>query len=420
MCNFVPGQVVAIGPISVLSEIRDELPGRLGAVTPLVTEQGEIDFNSELSRLGSVVLKTDPGLELYAISRLSARLAGAIERNDAVVDVNQILPLSGPEAISTPSLRLSPHAEREAGAVRQLLRATLSPQATPRKVAVLDSGLSADFTAHREVRYYDYSTGGRLRRDVDAADPVGHGTRVASILDQILPSEVELCVGRLPSDPGGLTALTIAQAIGDMVARETPDVLNLSVALRNDWFLCPHCRQRVPAPTLLSSLLPLVIRLAGRTTSSTLTVMAAGNTGQTPNSRWLTEDVETLMFAVAENRNRERTRYSSAPEGPRGDLFSAGAFGGDDPDDPGAQGVFADGSHGTSFAAPFVSAVALLTKTFRSPMTLGFPTRIGMFTREIIEAARDGRYPRMRAQDAQPDANQAIHPTGVPAAELRR
>lgn len=402
MCSFVPGQVVAIGPVSILSEVRGDLPGRLGAVTPLLTEQGELNFNSEVSRLGSVVLKTDPGLELYGISRLSARLAGAIEQKVAVVDVNQILPLSAPESTPSPSLRLSPHGEREAGAVRQLLRSTLSPQPTPRKVAILDSGLAADFSAHRELHYYDYSTGGRLRRDVEAADPLGHGTRVASILDQILPLEVELCVGRLPSDPGGLTALTIAQAMGDIVAREVPDVLNLSVALRNDWFVCPHCRQRVPAPTLISSLLPLVIRLAGKSASSTMTVMAAGNTGQAPNSRWLTEDVETLVFAIAENRNRERARYSSAPEGPRGDLFSAGAFGGDDPDEPGAQGVFADGAHGTSFAAPFVSAVALLTKDFRGPMAHGIPTRIGTFTREIIEAARDGRYPRVRAQDVAP------------------
>lgn len=402
MCSFVPGQVVAIGPMSVLSEVGGNLPGRLGAATPLLTELGALDFNSELSQLGSVILKTDPGLELYAISRLSARLAEAIEKKVAVVDVNQLLPLSAPETAPGHSLRLSPHGEREAGAVRQLLRSTLSPQPTPRKVAILDSGLSADFSAHRELRYYDYSTGGRLKRDVEAADPIGHGTRVASILDRILPSEVELCVGRLPSDPGGLTALTIAQAMGDIVAREAPDVMNLSVALRNDWFLCPHCRQRVPAPTLISSILPLVIRLAGRSTANTMTVMAAGNTGQAPNSRWLTEDVETLMFAVAENRNGERTRYSSSPEGPRGDLFSAGAFGGDDPDEPGAQGVFADGTHGTSFAAPFVSAVALLTKDFRAPMTHGFPTRIGSFTREVIEAARDGRYPRIRAQDVTP------------------
>ncbi|WP_423222095.1 S8/S53 family peptidase [Ideonella lacteola] len=399
MCSFVPGQVVAIGPMSVLSEIRGELPGRLESVTPLLTEQGDLDFSSELSRLGSVVLKTDPGLEPFAISRLSARLAAAIEQKVAVVDVNQVLPLSASESLPSPSLRLSPHAEREAAAVRQLLRSALSAQPTPRKVAILDSGLCADYSAHRELRYYDYSTGGRLRRDVEAADPLGHGTRVASILDRILPSDVELCVGRLPSDPGGLTALAIAQAMGDIVSREVPDVLNLSVALRNDWFLCPQCRQRIPAPTLISSLLPLVIRLAGKSTASTLTVMAAGNTGQAPNSRWLTEDVETLMFATAENRSRDRARYSSAPEGPRSDLFSAGAFGGDDPDEPGAQGVFSDGTYGTSFAAPFVSAVALLTKGFIAPITHGVPTRIGTFTREIIEAARDGRYPRIRAQD---------------------
>lgn len=402
MCNFVPGQVVAIGPVSVLTEIRGDLPGRLGAVTPLLTEQGDLNFDSELSRLGSVVLKTDPGLEPYAISRLSARISNAIEQKVAVVDVNQLLPLSAPDSTPSTSLRLSPHGEREAAAVRQLLRSTLSPKATPRKVAILDSGLSSDFAAHRELRYYDYSNGGRLRRDAEAVDPLGHGTRVTSILDRILPSEVELCVGRLPSDAAALTALTIAQAMGDIVVRETPDVLNLSVALRNDWFLCPHCRQRVQAPTLISSLLPLVIRLAGKSLGNTVTVMSAGNSGQVPNSRWLTEDVETLMFAVAENRNHERARYSSAPEGPRGDLFSAGAFGGDDPDEPGAQGVFADGTHGTSFAAPFVSAVALLTKDFRAPMTHGIPTRIGTFTREIIEAAREGRYPRMRAQDVAP------------------
>jgi hypothetical protein len=161
--------------MSALAEIRGDLPGKLGTATPLVSEEGNVDFNSELSRLGSVVLRTDPGLELYAVSRLSARLARAIEFNDAVVDVNQILPLSTPESVSNSSLRLSPHGEREAAAVRQLLRATLSPQPTPRKVAVLDSGISSDFSAHRELRYYDYSNGGKLRRDAEATDRLGMG-----------------------------------------------------------------------------------------------------------------------------------------------------------------------------------------------------------------------------------------------------
>ena len=195
-------------------------------------------------------------------------------------------------------------------------------------------------------------------------------------------------MGRLPSDAGALTALTVAQALGDIIAREQPEVVNLSVSPRNDWFVCPVCKRPVVAPTFLSTFLPLVVRLGGKTTRSTVTVMAAGNTGQIPNSRWLTEDVETLLFAVAENRKRERTRYSGSPEGPRGDLFSARAFGGDDPEDPDAQGVFADGTHGTSFAAPFVSAVALVAK--HSPH--GPRTGLGELSRRAIERAREGHF----------------------------
>jgi subtilisin family serine protease len=402
MCSFVPGQIVAVGPLSVLSQIEGNLPGQLGRVTRLLTDGINVDFDSDLAQLSSVVLKTDPGLELYAISRLSARLAGAIEQNAAVVDVNHILPLSAPESTTSHSLRLSPHGEREASAVRHLLRLGLNSLSPPRKVAILDSGLSASFYAHRALRYYDYAAGGRLTRDTEAMDPLGHGTRVVSILDQILPPEVDLCVGRLPSDSGGLTALTIAQAMGDIVARETPDVLNLSVAMRNDSFVCPHCRQRVPAPTLISSLLPLVIRLAGKSAGSTVTVMAAGNTGQQSNSRYLTEDVETLIFAVAENRKQERARYSSSPEGPRADLYSASAFGGDDPDEPDAQGVFADGTHGTSFAAPFVSATALLTKQLTSLPSPSTNTEIGILTKHLIELARDRRLSRLRMKDVVP------------------
>lgn len=404
MCNFVPGQVIAIGPCSVLAEIGDGLPGQLGPVVPLLSQEDGVDVNSQLAGLGSVVLKTDPGIELYALSRLSARLSASIEKSEAAVDVNHILPLAAPESFAAASLRLSPHAEREASIVRQLLRTALPPRPGPRRIAVLDSGLAADYIAHRELRYFDYSSGGRLRRDAELSDPLGHGTRVVSILDQVLPSEVSVSVGRLPSTPGSLTALTVVQALGDIIAREMPDVVNLSVCLRNDWFLCPHCKQRVPAPTFLSSLLPLVIRLGGRSASSTLTVMAAGNSGQAPNSRWLTEDVDTLLFAVAENRRRERTLYSSAPDGPHGDLCSVGAFGGDDPGDPEAQGVFIDGAHGTSFAAPFVSAVALLTKSFHDPLLYGIRSRVGLFTREVIEAAREGHFLRLRSEERPADA----------------
>lgn len=401
MCNFVPGQAVALGPISSLHEMGEGLPGQLGPVIPLLSEGTDAGPQSDLGRLGTVTLRTEPGLELLGVSRMSARLAALVEKKEAVVDVNHLLPLAAESPIRQDSLRLSPFAEREAAAIRHMLRSALPPTPVPPKVAVLDSGLSSGYSAHRPLTYLDYSNGGRLRRDSREEDPLGHGTRVVSILDRILPMEVQLTVGRLPAESANLTALTVAQALGDLVAREAPDVVNLSVALRNDWFVCPHCRQRVPAPTFISSLLPLVVRLAGRSPQNTVTVMAAGNTGQAPNSRYLTEDVETLLFAVAENRRRERARYSSTPEGPRADLFTASAFGGDDPDEPEAQGVFSDGTHGTSFAAPFVSATALLTKRFQAQPTHGVPTRIGLFTQEVIERAREGQFLRMRP--ASPD-----------------
>jgi hypothetical protein len=395
MCTFVPGEVIAIAPIYALNEIGDGLPGVRSLVRPLVSEEGGLPFNSELAQLGTLMVRTDPGSELYALSRVSARLAGAIEKKEAIVDLNHVLPLSAPDQAPRLPLRMTPHAEREVAGIRRILRSALPAAPTPRRIAVLDSGLAPEYVAHRELRYLDYSDGGRLRLNSAPVDPLGHGTRVVTILDQILPAEVELSIGRLPSDPGSLTALTVAHAFGDIVARERPQVVNLSISPRSDWFVCPSCRKRVPAPTFLSNFLPLVIRMGGRSTENTVTVMAAGNTGQLPNSRWLTQDVNTLLFAVAENQRGDRTRYSSAPEGPYADLYSAGAFGGDDPDDANAQGVFSDGTHGTSFAAPFVSAVALLSKDFHGPMVQGFPTHIGAFTRQLIDGARNGQSLRL-------------------------
>lgn len=393
MCNFVPGEVIAIGPVNALQQIGEGLPGIRSAVRPIISEIGNFPQVSPLIGIGSLTLKTDPGVELYAASRMSARLAGVIEHGDAIVDLNHMLPLSSPESITDLSFRLSAHAEREAASIRRVLREALTPVTDgrhPRRVGVLDSGLLSTYTPHRDVHYFDYSAAGQLTLDATYDDPLGHGTRVVSILDQILPPDVELSVGRLPSQSGSLTALTLAHAFGDLVAREAPEVVNVSVSPRNDWFICPSCRQRVNAPTFLSGFLPLLIRLGGKNIERTVTVMAAGNTGQIPNSRWLSEDIETLLFAVGENRSGNRARYSSAPDGPLADLFSAGAFGGDDPDEKDSEGVFMDGGHGTSYAAPFISAAALLSKQFPAPPLHGFPTRIGQFTRNLIETARSG------------------------------
>jgi hypothetical protein len=133
--------------------------------------------------------------------------------------------------------------------------------------------------------------------------------------------------------------------------------------------------------------------------------MASGNAGQIPNSRWLTEDVETLLFAVAENRKGERTKYSGAPEGPQADLFSASAFGGDDPDDEDAQGVFRDGPHtyGTSFAAPFLSAVVLVTKQFNRQFITGMPSQLGSHTRHLMAHIREGGGLQFRSKSVDGD-----------------
>lgn len=389
MCNFVPGEVVAIGPRWALQETRGELPGQLGTFVPLLSEPvPPAAANSELAQFGSLTLRTEPGMELLGLSRMSARLNVAIEKREAAVDLNHILPLSTNAEWSPGALRLSPHADREARDIRELLRSFGPAAMQGTRIAVLDSGLDGAYHAHRELNYLDYSRRGELQQGAPRSDPAGHGTRVVSLFDRILPREVQLSVGRLPAEGNKLTALTIAHALGDIVARENPQAVNLSIAVRNDAAACPNCGQRIAAATFHSALLPLVIRLCGRNPHSTLTVMAAGNSGQVPNSRWLTDDMHSLLFAVAENRHRQRARYSSAPEGPEADVVSAAAFGGDDPDEPGAQGVFADGTHGTSFAAPFVTATALATRHMYSPP--GHEEQIGALTRRVIDAARSG------------------------------
>jgi hypothetical protein len=385
MCRFVPGQAIAIGPLTELNELNHGLPGEV-EVQPLVT--GEL--NHDMAKIGRALLRTQPGLEVFAVSQMSARLSSAIKRKAALVDLNHILPYGMGEPLSEVRARLSPHAQKEAHIVRNILRRSLPRGRRRMHVAILDSGLTPEYSAHRSVEYFDYSRGGRYSANEARADPLGHGTKVVKILDDILPPEIELVVGRLPSDENALTTLTAAHALGDLIARTTPEVVNLSFTIRTDVFFCRVCREQIPAPALLNSLLSLVIRVGGRSAEKTVTVMASGNTGQIPNSRWLTNDIETLIFAVAENKRGERTKYSSAPEGPDADMVSAGAFGGDDPDETDAQGCFYDGSRGTSFAAPFISAVALLAKHLNLPKG-AYPKPLGALVRELISRAREGR-----------------------------
>jgi len=392
MCNFVPGEVVAIAPLGPLNDLGRDLPGDL-SVSPLVTEIGDLPSESPFIGLGVAVLRTDPGIELLGLSQMSARLSAEIMKGTALVDLNHIVPLSA-EPPATDSLRLSSHSERLVISLRALLRGALG--SSQGRLAMLDSGLAPSFISHRKVTYLDYTAGGRLQLNAPRVDPLGHGTRVAKILDEVLPVGVDLVVGRLPSAPSEITCLHLAHAVGDLVARTSPDVLNLSVAPRDDTFRCRNCGQHASIPAFLPTFFSLMVRLAGTSTSSTVTVMAAGNSGQVPNSRWLADDLSSLLIAVAENRRGERARYSSAPQGPFADLFSASVFGGDDPDEPGAIGAFADGTHGTSFAAPFLAAATLLAKRLRRPHLDGQPSGLGQVVQDLIRRAERGHRLHLR------------------------
>ncbi len=388
MCNFVPGEAIVLGQLSDLHEIGPGLPGTL-VVQPLITEVGDLDANNPFIGIGTAVLKTEPGLEIYAVSQISARLADQIRYGKAYVDLNHFVPMAAYPA-DLDQLRFTPPAEAVALQLRRFLRSALAQGSVQYRVSILDSGIDPDFIQNRRIIYYDYSNGGRYNPGQRPQDPLGHGTRVAKILDEILPPQVELVVGRLPSDSVFMTTLVVANAFGDMIARSTPDVVNLSIAPRDNVFFCKKCKERVNVPAFLPTFLPHLIRLAGRGAKRTSTVMASGNTGQVANSRWINEDIETLVFAVAENRHGNRARYSGAPEGPNADLFSASIFGGDDPDEVGSMGVFIDGSHGTSYAAPFLSSIALIAKDLHAPVTSGYPVQLGVHMRRLIEGARNG------------------------------
>lgn len=386
MCNFVPGQAIAIGPLAALRQLDNKLPGNLGAPVSLVGEGELRNQDSELARLGYVTLHTDPGLEFMAVSRLSAALSDAVRYGQVVVDVNHILPMAAQTA-EPPTLKFSQFAATEVASLRRIFRHHFSSGNLPLRVGILDSGLRDDYRAQREIDYHDYAHAGQRRSGTGKLDPVGHGTRVVSILDQVLPRGIAMSVGRLPSNPSQLTALTVAQALGDMIARDAPDVVNLSVCMQTDGAHCNFCKRTMAVGSFSSSFLPLIIRLGGVSQAATITVMAAGNAGLVPNSRWLTEDVRSLIFAMAENRHGQPARYSSIPSGPRADMFSVAAFGGDDPDERRAQGFFSDGAHGTSYAAPFVSALALLAKLQR-PLLDEDEGQFGDQMRNILVQAR--------------------------------
>ena len=92
--------------------------------------------------------------------------------------------------------------------------------------------------------------------------------------------------------------LRVATAFADLVSREDPAVVNLSLAPRDDEIICPSCGKAVAVAAFHSLILPFLFRVAG---VRTLTVMAAGNRRQFNNARHALADTESLVLVARFN-----------------------------------------------------------------------------------------------------------------------
>jgi hypothetical protein len=362
MCDYTPGKVLVLGKKYMLSDMKatgQDLPGTW-SLEPLLTGLPEDAGETALANLGLGVLRTEPGLELHAMSLLSAQFAQFIKKGEVVVDLDHHLPMGADNAASPVDVPFSPHALSVLETTRKVMSEARGFK-DPRTVAVLDSGLHPDLYLDRPYSYADYSNRGQWRPNMTPQDPRGHGTRVIRILDQLLPRTVSIAIGRLPAAGEELTMETVARAFADLVVRSRPHVVNLSLAIRGDMFRCKHCGRLSGRPGNFTPMLSLVARLANDNVNKTVTVVAAGNSGQIAASRWLISDKEPMLIAVAADRSGQKAGYSSAPAGLDSEAISVRAFGGDG-DVPGGQGMFTDGQSGTSFAAPIITAQVLAAR----------------------------------------------------------
>ena len=367
MCNFVPGECLALGKEGEFRESLPELdlPGDL-AILPLIPEPapGEPLPEDPFHPIGIAhVTNIPPGLEVAVASRLSAALHDQVLNGTAVVDLNYYLP---PAALRPSALRLSSRsnqlsrpAQHWAKWTRHVAERTLSQATQPlRPIGLIDSGLDPrQLASGRSITVFDYSEGDDIRelRGNERVDPNGHGTAVSLILDRSLPGTVPLVCGRIGDLDEDVTVLRLARAYAHLASRTRPSVINLSLAPLEDTFICDHCGGEVRVQALHSQILPFVLRLAG---NETFTVMAAGNSGQMCNARHASSDIPTLIFAVALDSSGHPAGYSSFPDSDPITDMAVCAFGGDGENIENGLGVFEGDpdSWGTSFAAPFITA----------------------------------------------------------------
>ncbi|MFM2058915.1 MAG: Subtilase family [Pseudomonadota bacterium] len=353
MCNFVPGECLAFGKLSNFAEVS--LSGVLGdpKVIPLRPRNPEpFDERDPFDGYGFIHITSIPfGLEVLAISQLSAALAPHVKEGQTIVELNHYMPHAMRRFEPLNNMPLSEPAFNWAQAIRKL-NSVSDPLPPP--AAFIDSGIGSNTVPNRKLIRLDFTNGVVGLPDNDKADTRGHGTRVARILHECLPGNVPLISAKIADTDSDVTVLNLCRTFAEVVTCHQPAIVNISLAPLEDTYVCPNCSERVKTPAFHSGILRRVIGLANRT----FVVMAAGNEGQACNQNHVDKDVNNLIFAVAIGSRGRQTRYSASPTGPNASNLTAFAFGGDDTTESDGIGVFTDDRSiiGTSFAAPFVSA----------------------------------------------------------------
>jgi len=365
MCNFVPGECLAIAENDDIYHrlVQWKLPGRWELI-PLIPEEPDMPHTKSSPRRKQpshvfIHLTGIPdGLEVLAVSKLSAALSDLIGSHRAVVELNLYLPMATQQARRRRD-QLSPQAARLVSKLREHFSRNGKWPVPLRPIALLDSGINfSSLRTTRPLIARNY-TGSRATfgQIVDIDHGAGeHGTDVCRILDSILPDSVPIISGQVASRASpSITVLKVATAFAHLVAADRPAVVNLSLAPRDDQLVCPRCRRAIPVEAFHSLILPFVFRVAGPTA---LTVMAAGNRGQISNARHALAETTSLALVEATDSSGNLAAYSNRVDS--GHATAVRFFGGDNTEGRGRVTVFenAPESFGTSYAAPFASAAA--------------------------------------------------------------
>lgn len=372
MCTFVAGEIIAFGPGQELDNAvkagKFEDTQRISLDPEITNVPVDERFNGQVIYL---IRGIPHGYEVAAVSRLSGLLAPAIASGKALVELNHRLPLA---AVSAASVRLSGQARRWADAISRTFSG--SGNNAQGVVAVIDSGINPSaLLTSRSIEGYDYSDADDVspRRVSHDHDERKHGTIVAKVLDETLPPGIKLVSAKIGDETTDVTTLRLCRVLADVVVRTQPRVVNISLAPADHTVTCGGCGARLSVANFQSEILARVIHMS----CPSIVVLAAGNVGQPTNFGRFGANDSPVVLAMALGSDGERTRYTNAPSGGLASIQGAAAFGGDDPEREGGAGVTESRNDvGTSFAAPFVTAVACAIDLHYVPLPDGAVDRV--------------------------------------------